>query len=182
MSNEGSNRFDHGFYKLCKLDNLYIFEFSGNEQARITPMTISQLDHIVFSKMKPGKACDIYQLTVENLRHCGLEAKLLILAFISRILSDIYYLTCPQIKLGVGTAVHKRDIQVRELYSAGERVDILSYSMYTYQNTECHLKLKDKLSRRIKECKGNRKGHVRASGNFKVYINPCLISLNSSKL
>ena len=36
--------------------------------------------------------------------------------------------------------------------------------------------MKNKLSRRIKEYKGNRQGHVRASGHFKVY------SLNSSKL
>ena len=42
--------------------------------------------------------------------------------------------------------------------------------------------MKEKLSRRIQEHKGNRQGHVRASGHFKVYINPCLLSLNSSAL
>ena len=68
---------------------------------------MSQLDHILFSKMKTGKACDIYTLTVEHLRHSGLEAKKHILAFINRVLSDIYFLTCPQIKLGLGTAIHK---------------------------------------------------------------------------
>ena len=71
---------------------------------------------------------------------------------------------------------------MRELYTVGERGDLLSYSKNTYRNTECHMKMKDKLSRRIKEYKGNRQGHVRASGHFKVYINPCLISLNSSQL
>ena len=76
----------------------------------------------------------------------------------------------------------ERDIQVRELFTIGERGDLLSYSRNTYKNTECHLKLKDKLSRRIQEYKGNRLGHVRASGHFKVYINPCLISLSSSNL
>ena len=49
-------------------------------------------------------------------------------------------------------------------------------------NTECHIKLRDKLSRRVVEYKGNRQGHVRASGHFKVYINPCLLSLNRSNL
>ena len=37
QSNEDSSCFNRGFYKLCKLDNLYIFEFK--EQSRITPMT-----------------------------------------------------------------------------------------------------------------------------------------------
>ena len=39
--------------------------------------------------------------------HVGYVAKNNILALINRILSDIYYLTCPKIKLGLGTAVHK---------------------------------------------------------------------------
>ena len=41
----------------------------------------------------------------------------------------------------------ERDIQVRELYSVGERNDMLSYSKNTYRNTECHMKLKENLSR-----------------------------------
>ena len=76
----------------------------------------------------------------------------------------------------------ERDIQVRELYSTGERGDLLSYSKYTYENTDCHIKQNNKLSRKISEKKGNRQGHVRASGHFKTYINPCLESLNDSKL
>ena len=76
----------------------------------------------------------------------------------------------------------EREIQVRELYTVGERGDYLSYSKNTYKNTECHLKLNGKLSRRIRESKGNRQGHVRASGHFKAYINPCLNSLSQSQL
>ena len=271
-SNEGASYFDQGFYNLCKLDNAYIFDFSLDEQVRIPPMTISQLNNILSTKMQSGKACDAYQLTVEHLRHCVHEAKLLILSFINRILSNIYYLSCPQLKTGLGTAVFKgkkkplsksssyrritvtpilgalidyyldpiaeaifrphqspdqlgfttgisyllaaiqrsecqrwaidhkltcfgvsldgeaafpsveREIQVRELYSVGERGDILQYSRNTYRNTECQMKMKDMLSRKVKEHKGNRQGHVRASGHFKVYINPCLLSLNTSKL
>ena len=71
---------------------------------------------------------------------------------------------------------------MRELYAIGERGDVLQYSRNTYRNTECHMKLENKLSRKIVENKGNRQGHVRASGHFKVYINPCLLSLNSSQL
>ena len=58
----------------------------------------------------------------------------------------------------------EQDIQVREIYSAGERGDYLLYSKNTYKNTECHIKL----SRRIVEYKGNCQGHVRASGHFKA--------------
>ena len=75
-----------------------------------------------------------------------------------------------------------RNIQNRELYSAGERADVLQYSRYTYQNTECNIKQDGKLSRRFSEYKGNRQGHVRASGHFKVYINPLLKQLKSSNL
>ena len=70
-------------------------------------MTISQLNYILSHKMKPGKACDIYHITVEHLRHCGPEAKLSILELINRVLHDIFFLACPQIKLGLGTAVYK---------------------------------------------------------------------------
>ena len=58
----------------------------------------------------------------------------------------------------------------------------MSYSKNTYENTECHIKQNGKLSRKITEKKGNRQGHVRASGHFKAYINSCLTSLNTSKL
>ena len=50
----------------------------------------------------------------------------------------------------------ERDIQVRELYAIGERGDILSYSRNTYRNTQCHIKMQDKLSRKVMEYKGNR--------------------------
>ena len=106
-SNEGNKKFDQGFYRLCKLENLYIFDFLGNEPFKIPPMTLSQLSHILFRKMKPGKACDIYQVTVEHLRYCGDQALLLILEYINRILDNLYYISCPQIKLGLGTAVYK---------------------------------------------------------------------------
>ena len=271
-SNEDSPSFDQKFYKLCKLDNIYIFEFEGDDPIRIPPMNIFQLEDILRFRMKSGKSCDIYHLTVEHLRFCGLQAKTHLLSLINGILDDIYYLTCPQVKLGLGTALHKgkgkslnmsnsyrritvspifgaiidhyidpvaetlfrqvqsrdqlgftsgisyllaavqrgecqqwavdrkltcfgvsldgeaafpsveREIQVRALYTAGERGDYLSYSKNTYKNTERHIKLNGKLSRKIVESKGNRQGHVRASGHFKAYINPCLDRLNRSAL
>ena len=58
-SNEGITHFDQGFYKLCKLDNLYIFDFFGDKHSRIPPMTIMQLQHILSTKMKACKAYDV---------------------------------------------------------------------------------------------------------------------------
>ena len=75
-----------------------------------------------------------------------------------------------------------RDIQVRELYSVGERGDYLQYSKNTYVNTECTMQLEGKLSRSFSEYTGNRQGHVKAAGHFKAYINPCLDTLNEADL
>ena len=76
----------------------------------------------------------------------------------------------------------KRSIQIREIYSNGERGDILLYSKNTYENIDWHIKLGDKINRKITENKGNRQGHVRASGHFKAYVNSCLLSLRNSNL
>ena len=128
MSNEGLNNFDRNFYNLCKLDNSYIFDFTAAEdQVKIPPMDISQLDQILFTKMKPGKACDIYHLTVEHLRHCGLEAKLCILELINRIFQDIFFLTCPQIKLGLGTAVFKGKNKPSSKSNSYRRITVSQY-------------------------------------------------------
>ena len=104
--NETNEHFDQSFYKPCKLDYLYIFELKDNTHINIPPMNLSQLEKILHSKMKLGKSCDIYHLTVEHLRYCGRVAKLQILDLINRILMDIYFLSCPQIKLGLGTSIH----------------------------------------------------------------------------
>ena len=76
----------------------------------------------------------------------------------------------------------EREIQVRELFSIGETGDYLRYSNNTYQNTECQIKLAGKLSRRFREWRGNRQGHVRADGHYKAYINPCLNAVNRADL
>ena len=75
-----------------------------------------------------------------------------------------------------------RDIQVRELFSIGESGDVLQYSKNTYQNTESRIKLEGNLGKQFKTYNGSRQGHVRASGHFKAYINPCLAAGNASSL
>ena len=267
-----SSHFDNEFYKLCILENHYIFEFKGNDPVKIPEMKIEDLRAILNKEMKLGKACDVYSLTVEHLRYSGTKALLIIMKLLNDIITNIYYLTCPQVKVGLSTAVFKgkkkpadqassyrritvtpqigaildryidpiaehifqkvqspdqlgftsdisyllgavergecqryaidkkktcygvsfdgeaafpsvdRDILVRELYSCGERGDLLNYSNNTYKNTASHMKLQGKLGRQFNEYKGARQGHKRASGNFKSYINPCLTATNASQL
>ena len=271
-SDSDSPEYDSTFFRMCVEDNHHIFEIEGEDPVRIPPMTMTDLDRILHSKMKPGKAPDIYHLTVEHLRNLGLAAKQCLLSLVNSILDNIYYLSCPQVKLGISSVIHKgkkkpvtrsdsyrvvtvspqigaiidryieppteeifrlvqspdqlgftkntsyllaavqrgecqrlaidrkitcfgvsfdgraafpsvdRDIQLRELYTAGERGDILMYSKNTYQNTESRLKMKEKLGRQFTTYKGNRQGHVKASGHFKAYVNPCLVALGASKL
>ena len=70
-------------------------------------MKISDLECILNKEMKLGKACDIYHLTTEHLRYAGTKAKLVILGLLNNILDNIYYLTCPQVKVGLSTSVYK---------------------------------------------------------------------------
>ena len=101
------SEFDNGFYKLCVLDNRFIFEFKGEDQVKIPRMTREDFKKIVFKNMKAGKACDAYHLTVEHIRECGDIAQDCIRKLINKIIDDIYYLTCPQVKVGLGTYVYK---------------------------------------------------------------------------
>ena len=264
--------FDNKFYRLCVQDNTYIFDFKTDFCMKIPLMKLSDLEKIIDKEMKNGKACDVYKLKAEHLKHAGYGAKIAILNLINDILGDLKSFACPQIKAGLGTAAFKgkkkhvshatsyrritvvpqigsiidrfidpiaekvflpaqspdqygftrnisyllgavlrgecqryaldtrqtcfgvsfdgqaafssvdRAIQVRELYSSGESGDLLLYSKNTYENTVSRMKLDDKLSREISEQKGAREGHKRSSGHFKVYINPCLVTADSSKL
>ena len=267
-----SKEYDNDFYRLCILDNHFIFSFKDETDMKLPEMKIEDLDKIIDKEMKNGKACDIYKLTAEHLKHCGTGAKHVILRLINSILDQIYFLSCPQIKTGLGIAAHKgkkktltlsssyrritvtpqlgsiidrfldpvaekvfrrvqsseqygftegisylaaavlrgecqryaldtkqtcfgisfdgkaafpsvdRDIQLRELYSCGESGDLLRYSKNTYENTVCRMKQDGHLSREIREWKGSRQGHKRASGHFKSYVNPCLVTADSSGL
>ena len=70
----GETWYDNTFYKLCKLDNIYIFEFLSTEPLVIPQMKLSDLETILSVRMKAGKSCDLYQVTVEHLRNCGTRA------------------------------------------------------------------------------------------------------------
>ena len=70
-------------------------------------MRFEDLEHILNKDMKLGKACDVYKLTVEHLRYAGHSAKLVILKLLNDIISNVYYLTCPQVKKGLSTCIYK---------------------------------------------------------------------------
>ena len=53
--NDDLPHYDNHFYRLCKLDNLYIFELKDSAQIKIPPMTIKDLEHILYKKMKLRK-------------------------------------------------------------------------------------------------------------------------------
>ena len=116
--------FDNSFYKLCILDNLYIFDFPGHDEIKIPEMRIEDLNNIVNKEMKLGKACDVYKLTVEHLRYAGTKAKQYILELINDIIKNIYYLTCPQVKKGLSTAAYKAKQKPKNKASSYRRITV----------------------------------------------------------
>ena len=99
--------YDNKFYRLCILDNFYVFDFKGDDAVKIPEMQMADLENILKKDMKLGKACDSYKLTVEHLRFAGANARMVLLKLLNNILKNIYYLTCPQIKTGLSTLVYK---------------------------------------------------------------------------
>ena len=116
------NMYDNEFYRLCMLDNAYIFDFK-EEKFLIPPMTKQRLEEIL-SSMKRGKACDIYQLTAEHLQECGEAAKMCILNLLNSIIANIYYLTCPQAKAGLGSSIHKGKKKPRDKSKSYRRITV----------------------------------------------------------
>ena len=91
---------------------------------KIPPLTIDTLNKIIHTRMELGKAADIYHLTTEHLRYCGPVAKIALLNLINSILEEIYYLSCLQIKRGLGTAIYKGKNKPRNISSSYRRVTV----------------------------------------------------------
>ena len=70
-------------------------------------MEISDLKTILYQKLKLGKACDMYMLTVEHLRHAGDASLLLLLDLLNLIIDNLNYLSSPQLNTSVASIVHK---------------------------------------------------------------------------
>ena len=78
--------------------------------------------------------------------------------------------------------VVNRVIQTRELYMAGIEGDYWQASHYSFQNSKTKIKMKNKLSRDIQETLGVRQGQISSSDYYKIYIGPCLETLNNAQL
>ena len=86
---------------------MIIFELSSQENIKIPHMQLSELKTILFQKLKLGKACDIFMLTVEHLRHAGEATHLLLLDLLNLIIDNLNYLSSPQLNTSVASIVHK---------------------------------------------------------------------------
>ena len=70
-------------------------------------MKLSDLKSILFKKLKLGKACDMFMLTVEHLRYAGDATLLLLLDLLNLIIDNLNYLSSPQLNTSVASIVHK---------------------------------------------------------------------------
>ena len=102
-----SKKFDNSFYNMCIEDNTIIFELASVEKVKIPPMTMENLKHILFKTLKPGKACDVFMLTVEHLRYAGDQTLNLLLNLLNMIIANLNYLSAPQLNTSVASVVHK---------------------------------------------------------------------------
>ena len=70
-------------------------------------MTLTNLKDILFKKLKLGKACDVFHLSVEHLRYCGEETLIQILRLLNLIIDNISYLSEPQLNTAVASVIFK---------------------------------------------------------------------------
>ena len=123
---EGENlNYDNDFYRICVLDNFHTFQMKNDSDMRIPKMTITQLNTIIDSQMKKGKSCDIYQMTKEHLKYAGPDIRHHVLNLVNDVIDNIYFLSCPQAKVGLGTAIHKSKNKAVYLSSSYRRVTVM---------------------------------------------------------
>ena len=68
---------------------------------------MTQLKKIIFQKLKPNKACDVFMLTVEHLRSAGDETLIIILELLNCIIDNINVVSSPQLNTSVASVVYK---------------------------------------------------------------------------
>ena len=98
------NRFHMFSQVLCVKDNEIIFQLTEND-VKIPKMTLANLKHILFKRLKLNKACDIFMLTVEHLRYSGDPTLNLILSLLNKIIDNLNYLSSPQLNTSIASVV-----------------------------------------------------------------------------
>ena len=74
-----------------------------------------------------------------------------------------------------------RNIQLRELYCAGQTGSLWNSSKLSYENSFTKIKMHGKLSRSFEETLGVKQGQINSSDDYKVYVNPALNTLDASR-
>ena len=92
---------------MCLIDNMTIFELTSKEELKIPAMNLENLKEILFKKLKLGKACELYTLTVEHLRYCGELTLTCVLKLIKKIIININYLSSTQLNTSIASIIHK---------------------------------------------------------------------------
>ena len=98
---------ENTFLKMCEEDNMTILKLIPEENVQIPLMTIECLKDILFRKLKLGKACDIYKLTVEHLRYAGDETLSCVVTLLNEIIKHINYLSSEQLNTSIASIIHK---------------------------------------------------------------------------
>ena len=75
-----------------------------------------------------------------------------------------------------------RNIQLRELYCAGQTGSLWKSSKLSYENSFTKIKMQGKLSRSCEETLGVKQGQINSSDDYKVYVNPALNTFDASGL
>ena len=78
--------------------------------------------------------------------------------------------------------VVNRDIQLKELYCAGQKGQYWLTSQFAYENSFSQIKMNGKLSRKFQETLGVKQGNINSSNDYKVYINPALNIFENAEL
>ena len=92
---------------MCIKDSEIIFEITAEQKVKIPHMTLNGLKNILFKKLELGKACDVFQLSVEHLRYTGDETLNLILQLLFLIIDNISYLSEPQLNTAIASVIYK---------------------------------------------------------------------------
>ena len=99
--------FSEDFLSRCIEDMIIINELSEDEPLKIPHITIEKMKDIVMKKLKCNKACDIYKVTAEHIKYAGDEVLSILCILINRVIDDIQYLSAPEFKAAVASAIHK---------------------------------------------------------------------------
>ena len=107
LCNDDIESNDHEFYNNCVEDNMHIFEIANTETYIIPHMTLTNLKDIIFKKLKLNKACDIYKLSVEHLRHAGDQILEFLLKILNSIIENLNHLSQSQLNTAIASVIYK---------------------------------------------------------------------------